>query len=239
MKNPLKSKGSVLVFSLIVLSIVLSAALSVAVVNVSNRKSAGSTGQSVQSFQVADSGVEKALKEIYKGSYTDLSTMRASITGSTVCSNGSFSFPVSGGTSTVTFFDTDNVVIGCTESDWRNLVAKIKVEGTSAGTTRVIETAVAAPVSPPYGCYTFTVGGSSGRGIGVVESGKFTGIIRRSGASDSSPYLTYCGSNASCVSGALGQSYWAYGYGPGIAFSSSGLNVLVEKVTISGEAVCP
>ena len=145
MKNPLKSKGSVLVFSLIVLSIVLSAALSVAVVNVSNRKSAGSTGQSVQSFQVADSGVEKALKEIYKGSYTDLSTMRASITGSTACSNGSFSFPVSGGTSTVTFFDTDNAVIGCTESDWRNLVAKIKVEGTSAGTTRVIETAVAAP----------------------------------------------------------------------------------------------
>lgn len=139
------NKGSVLVFSLIVLSIVLSVALSVAVVNVSNRKSAGSTGQSVQSFQVADSGVEKALKEIYKGSYTDLSTMRASITGSTACSNGSFSFPVSGGTSTVTFFDTDNAVIGCTESDWRNLVAKIKVEGTSAGTTRVIETAVAAP----------------------------------------------------------------------------------------------
>lgn len=139
------NKGSVLVFSLIVLSIVLSTALSVVVVNVSNRKSAGSTGQSVQSFQVADSGVEKTLKEIYKGSYTDLSTMRASITGSTACSNGSFSFPVSGGTSTVTFFDTDNAVIGCTESDWRNLVAKIKVEGTSAGTTRVIETAVAAP----------------------------------------------------------------------------------------------
>ena len=148
------NKGSVLVFSLIVLSIVLSAALSVAVVNVSNRKSAGSTGQSVQSFQVADSGVEKALKEIYKGSYANLSTMRASITGSTVCSNGSFSFPVSGGTSTVTFFDTDNVVIGCTESDWRNLVAKIKVEGTSAGTTRVIETAVAAATGNFGGAYT-------------------------------------------------------------------------------------
>jgi hypothetical protein len=141
--------------------------------------------------------------------------------------------------STVTFFDTDNAVIDVRNTDWSNDVAKIKVEGTSAGTTRVIETAIAAPVSPPYGCYTFTVGGSSGRGIGVVESGKFTGIIRRSGASDSSPYLTYCGSNVSCVSGALGQSYWAYGYGPALAFSSSGLNVLVEKVTISGEAVCP
>jgi uncharacterized membrane protein len=64
------NKGSVLVFSLIVLSIVLSAALSVAVVNVSNRKSAGSTGQSVQSFQVADSGVEMALEAIYKGNNT-------------------------------------------------------------------------------------------------------------------------------------------------------------------------
>ncbi len=145
------NKGSVLVFSLIVLSIVLSAALSVAVVNVSNRKSAGSTGQSVQSFQVADSGVEKALKEIYKGSHANLSALQVAITGvsptlpATSCSAGSFSFLVSGGISTVTFFDTNNAVIGCTESDWRNLVAKIKVEGTSAGTTRVIETAIAAP----------------------------------------------------------------------------------------------
>ena len=148
------NKGSVLVFSLIVLSIVLSAALSVTVVNVSNRKSAGSTGQSVQSFQVADSGVEKALKEIYKGSYTDLNAMRASITGSTACSGGKFSFPVSGGSSTVTFFDADNTIIDCASTTWRDDVAKIKVEGTSVGTTRVIETAVAAPIGTFGGAYT-------------------------------------------------------------------------------------
>lgn len=141
------NKGSVLVFSLIVLSIVLSAALSVAVVNVSNRKSAGSTGQSVQSFQVADSGVEKALKEIYKGSYASLNALQAAIASSTSCASGKFSFPVSGGTSTVTFFDTDNNPLSCTSSTWRDDVVKIKVEGTSNGTTRVIETAIAAPVA--------------------------------------------------------------------------------------------
>ena len=146
MKNPLKSKGSVLVFSLIVLSIVLSAALSVAVVNVSNRKSAGSTGQSVQSFQVADSGVEKTLKEIYKGSYTDLNAMAGALSSSCTPGSGKFApFNVSGGTASVTFFNTNNQPIECTSPTWRDDVAKIKVEGTSAGTTRVIETAVAAP----------------------------------------------------------------------------------------------
>lgn len=140
------NKGSVLVFSLIVLSIVLSAALSVAVVNVSNRKSAGSTGQSVQSFQVADSGVEKALKEIYKGSYTDLNAMAGALSSSCTPGSGKFApFNVSGGTASVTFFDTNNQPIECTSTTWRDDVAKIKVEGTSAGTTRVIETAVAAP----------------------------------------------------------------------------------------------
>jgi Tfp pilus assembly protein PilX len=137
------NKGSVLVFSLIVLSIVLSAALSIAVVNVSNRKSASSTSQSVQSFQVADSGVEKALKEIYKGSYTDLNAMATAL--ATSCTSGKFSFSVLGGTSTVSFFDTNNNIIGCTSATWRDDVAKIKVEGTANGTTRVIETAVAAP----------------------------------------------------------------------------------------------
>lgn len=139
------TKGSVLVFSLIVLSIVLSAALSITAVTVSNRKSAGSTSQSVQSFQVADSGVEKALKEIYKGSHADLSAMATALSASVGCSSGKFSFPVSGGTSTVTFMDTNNAIIACTSPTWRDDVAKIKVEGTSAGTTRVIETAVAAP----------------------------------------------------------------------------------------------
>ena len=54
-------KGSVLVFSLIVLSILLSAAVAVATVSVSNRKSTLSTDKSNQSFQVANSGVELVL----------------------------------------------------------------------------------------------------------------------------------------------------------------------------------
>ena len=142
------NKGSVLVFSLIVLSIVLSivlfAALSVAVVNVSNRKSAGSTGQSVQSFQVADSGVELMLKKIYK----DPTNVALSSLG-TACTSGVVSTSVSGGLVRVSFFDDANAqVTDCASTTWRESLAKIKVEGTSAGTTRVIETAVAAASIP-------------------------------------------------------------------------------------------
>ena len=150
MKNPLKNKGSVLVFSLIVLSIVLSAALSVAVVNVSNRKSAGSTAQSVQSFQVADSAVEMMLKKIYK----DNTNVALSTLGSS-CSSGVVGTSVSGGTANISFYNSSNVQItDCTSTIWRDDLAKIKVEGTASGTTRVIETAIAA------GCSWNSIGAS-------------------------------------------------------------------------------
>lgn len=143
----LRKKGSVLVFSLIVLSIVLSAALSVAVVNVSNRKSAGSTGQSVQSFQVADSGVELMLKKIYR----DDTNVALSNLG-TVCTDGVVSMSVSGGEVKVSFVDNTNTqVTDCNSTTWRETLAKIKVEGTSAGTTRVIETSVSALSNMAWG----------------------------------------------------------------------------------------
>ncbi len=187
------NKGSVLVFSLIVLSIVLSVALSVAVVNVSNRKSAGSTGQSVQSFQVADSGVEMALKAIYKGNNTTLGDLYTSL-GKT-CNSGGFqplNLSVSGGSAVVSFYksngDPMNTIADCTSATWRDDVAKIKVEGTSAGTTRVIETAIAAaairkvPATTNCGagnalvaCTDNNGGGGGGGGMGVCGYPRWNG----------------------------------------------------------------
>lgn len=135
-------RGSVLVFSLIVLSIMLSAALTITAVTVSNRKSAGSTAQSVQSFQVADSGVERALKEVYKGSYATLADLGSGIGSS--CSGGVVSYSVSGGTAKIAFLDESNALISCGDGNWRSKLTKVKVEGTANGTTRVIETAIAA-----------------------------------------------------------------------------------------------
>ncbi len=151
-------RGSVLVFSLIILSIMLSAALTITAVTLSNRKSAGSTAESVQSFQVADSGVEQVLRKIYKGSYTTISTLDAS------CVSGVVSFSVSGGTVKVTFLDENGNFIDCNDSAWRSRLTKIKAEGTitASGTTRVIETAVAAVSRGVVGgCMVNAAGGST------------------------------------------------------------------------------
>ncbi|MBP5993947.1 MAG: hypothetical protein KA731_03530 [Candidatus Moranbacteria bacterium] len=86
----LPKKGSVLVFSLIILSIILSAAITVASVSITNQRSASSTGKSVQSFQVADSGIELALQKIYKNNYTDLNAMATAMGGGASCAGHHF-----------------------------------------------------------------------------------------------------------------------------------------------------
>ena len=85
------SRGSVLVFSLIILSIILSAAITVATVSVTNQRSASSTGKSVQSFQVADSGIELALQKIYKGNYATLNALATGMGGAASCTGGAIS----------------------------------------------------------------------------------------------------------------------------------------------------
>src|SRR3990167_8615687 len=62
-------KGSVLIFSLIVLAFMLVSALSIATVSVTEKRASLSTEKSSRSFQVADSGVEIMLQKIYKGGF--------------------------------------------------------------------------------------------------------------------------------------------------------------------------
>ena len=138
-------KGSVLVFSLIVLSIILSAAITVATVSITNQRSASSTGKSVQSFQVADSGIELALQKIYKNNYATLSAMATGMGGGASCAGGTISKNnVVGGNIKVSFYDNDGNLLTCAATDWRDKVVRIKSEGSAFGTTRVVETAVAA-----------------------------------------------------------------------------------------------
>ena len=60
MKQKLKTftKGSILVYSLIILFVMLAIALSVSVVSINERKDAGTSGKSIQAFQTANSGSE-------------------------------------------------------------------------------------------------------------------------------------------------------------------------------------
>ncbi len=140
-------KGSVLVFSLIVLSILLSAAVAVATVSVSNRKSTLSTDKSNQSFQVANSGVELVLRQIYKTvpTHASLNDLATALGGGAACAGGSITKTgVAGGDIRVSFFDKDDNLIGCADMAWRSKVVGVKSEGTAFGTTRLVETAVAA-----------------------------------------------------------------------------------------------
>ena len=141
------NQGSVLVFSLIVLSILLSAAVAVATVSVANRQSTFSTTKSSQSFQVADSGVELILQQIYKAvpTHASINALAAALGGGATCASGAITKTgVAGGDIKVSFYDKDDNLIDCADTAWRSKVVAIKSEGTAAGTTRLVEMAVAA-----------------------------------------------------------------------------------------------
>lgn len=137
------NRGSVLVFSLMVLAVMLSAALTIATVSVTNRQSVGVSSESTQSFQVANSGAELAAQKIYKGNNATLIDLAASM-GAACNANTITKNNFSGGTVVMTFFDNNGIAIACNDVDWRSKVVRMKSEGTASGTTRVIETAVAA-----------------------------------------------------------------------------------------------
>lgn len=158
-------RGSVLIFSLIVLSILLSAAVAVATVSVSNTRSVFSTSKSNQSFQVADSGVELVLQQIYKTvpTHASLNTLAAALGGGAACASGAITKAgVAGGDIRVSFYDKDNNLINCADTNWRGKVVAIKSEGTASGTTRLVETAVAA--AGDYGWVQIDAGVLSGGG---------------------------------------------------------------------------
>lgn len=138
-------KGSVLVFSLLILSIMLVTSLTILSSAVLDRKASLSTVSSARSFQVADSGVEEILYQIYKADHATLSALAGAITGAT-CSGSSITFPSAGGTSVVSLYQDETTLYagGCSGTDWRDKVVKIKSEGTAGSTTRAVEVAVAA-----------------------------------------------------------------------------------------------
>ena len=133
------NRGSVLVFSLIVLFIGVVAALGIASTTIISQKMSGTIGKSVKSFQIADSGAEIMLKKIKDANLTD------SISSLGSCSSGEVSGSIAGGSGKsykITFFDNSNssVQLGC--GDIVSKVAKIKSVGSYGDTNRAIEAAV-------------------------------------------------------------------------------------------------
>lgn len=152
--------GSVLVFSLIVLAIMISGALAIATASIINRQSVGDSVASGRSFQTANSGVELILQKVYKGTYTDLNALAVDFGGG-ACSGGVITnSAIAGGKVSITFLDKDGAAINCTDTSWRSKVVRMKSEGTASGTTRVVETAVAAGAD--YGWVNIDLGDYAG-----------------------------------------------------------------------------
>ncbi len=146
MRTFFPKKGSILVFSLIVLAFLLVSSLSIATLSMVERRTSSATDRSTRSFQVADSGVELVLQKIYKSSFSTLNDLAASL-GTTCNAQGEITAVLSSGTYTVSFYDNDNnkfTLADCSSATWRDRIVKVKSEGVSGNTTRAVEVAVAA-----------------------------------------------------------------------------------------------
>jgi Tfp pilus assembly protein PilX len=131
-------KGSVLVFSLIILSIMLVTSLTLLSSAVLDQKASLSTVDSTRSFQVADSGAEQVLYQIYQQGIGDINEIASNLSLS--CSGGVIENASAGWT--IRFYDEDGKAFSKCDTP-RDQIAAIKSEGSAQGTVRAVEVAVA------------------------------------------------------------------------------------------------
>jgi len=186
-------KGSALVFSLIVMFIILSAALGVASVSVIDQKNASVTGKSTQAFQVADSAVETVLKR----AVTDPQAATLGNLGTCIGATGVVTVFISGNLADVSFKDAsgneikDGVASYTDVCNTVNLsqVAEVKAVATYGSTTRAISTAVAAGTlvwTPAPLISPFFINGSGWTVPGYTKDSR-TGIVYLRGLARRSP----------------------------------------------------
>jgi hypothetical protein len=155
-------KGSVLVFSLLVLFLLLSLTLSAVMLVIFSKGSSRSTEKSILAFQVADGAAENTLRFLYDYLTLDqdlddfasrLYGTGVNGTGKPTCSNGVISgkLPNSSGTYSVTFLESDDHKLACsgagygTYCEWRLKLSHMIATGTYAGVTRAIDVSVQLP----------------------------------------------------------------------------------------------
>lgn len=173
-------RGSVLVFTLLILAILLSTALSAAGVVVLGKNSSRATEKSALAFQIADGAAENVLKRIYRNSDATLGTLASNLyadggQGTPTCDNGTVigSLPqASSGTYAVTFLDNTGTPLQCsgagydTYSEWRTKLSKIVSSGAYGSATRAIDIAIVPPA-----CTEATVDDEDGNTYDTVAIG--------------------------------------------------------------------
>lgn len=154
-------RGSVLVFTLLILAILLSTALSAAGIVVLGKNSSRATEKSALAFQIADGAAENVLKRIYKDTDSTLNDLADGLYADTEqggngprCQNGAVTGVLpsaSSGAYTVTFYDSNDDPLECsgtgyaTYNEWRAKLAKIVSSGTYGSATRAIDIAIEPP----------------------------------------------------------------------------------------------
>jgi hypothetical protein len=149
------SKGSVLVFSLIIMSMLLIITLGMATVAINERRSSISTVKSTTSFQNADTGSEYALDKFRKVTKMNLKlTDSAAVGGLGATCVGTEAHMSGTGYDVIFETGTGTGPMNC--NDKISDIKYIKSTGINAGNIRAIE--VSVPCSSPYGPDTGVVG---------------------------------------------------------------------------------
>ncbi len=151
-----KTKGSVLVFALLILAFSLVSALSIATLSGTERRASLATEKSSRSFQVADSGMEAILYKIYKvndigPAYDNLNELAGDMGVTCSSSAGEIKFGTTTNGYTIYFYELDPSApspTNCQSPDWREKITHIKSVGTSGNTTRAINVGLSAPCVP-------------------------------------------------------------------------------------------
>lgn len=147
-----RAKGSVLVFSLVILAFSLVSALSIAAISSTERTASFATEKSSRSFQVADTGMEVILYKIYKENDVASPVYPTLENLDTSCDQGEITGVTGTGTYTISFYGKDGSDAGdeldkftdCNGTNWRTEIIKIKSEGTSGNTTRAVDVGLSA-----------------------------------------------------------------------------------------------
>jgi len=150
-RNPFAAdmkRGSILATSVVLLLLMLIAALSMLSSATLQRNSSLSTGNSVKSFQRADSGTELILYRLYRepeddwtlGTFAEV--LGANCDGGIVEADGWKARFYALDDSEVEVFLTDCDAGNGEPGGFRRMVTRVKVEGDYAGTSRFVETSV-------------------------------------------------------------------------------------------------
>jgi len=138
-------KGSALVFSLVVLSFLLMSAVSLATISAIARKSSLSSKSSNIAFQSADSILEVMLQKIYTtppvGSIDPYPTLAslANAINDTSCIGFVMSGSTTDGTYTAKFYDINDTVVTCDDTNWHDAVRKVKFQSLYGTNNRAVE----------------------------------------------------------------------------------------------------